>query len=66
MAKSSKRERRPAKLQCNECGHKFVGRAGFVSIESSDLGTLGWTQDTGGTKGNRCPQCGSGLIRFRD
>jgi len=50
MARPSRRERKPANLQCNECGHQFVGQAWFVSVESSDRGTVRWNLDRGGRR----------------
>ncbi len=47
MARPPRSERRPAKLQCNNCGHQFVGQAWFVSIESEEGSTIGWNQDRG-------------------
>lgn len=64
MARPPKRERRPANLRCNNCGHEFEDMAWFVSIES-EKGTIGWNQDRDGTRGVTCPSCGSELIGFR-
>ncbi len=55
MARPPRRERRRANLHCNACGHQFVGRAWFVSIETSDRGTIGWVPDKGGTVGKQLP-----------
>jgi hypothetical protein len=68
MARPSKRVQRRANLQCNnpKCKHLFVGLAWFVSIESSDMRTIGWNLDREGARGNRCPQCGSQVIRVLD
>ncbi len=51
-------------LQCINCERLFVGPAWFVSIESSDRGTLGWYIDRHGTRGTRCPNRRSRLIRY--
>lgn len=64
MGRLEKRERRQAKLQCNNCEQQFVGLAWFVSIESPARGTLGRNIDTDGTRGAMCPSCGSELIRY--
>ena len=61
MARSPRRRRIPANLQCNVCGHQFVARAWYVSIETKNRGTIGWVQDS--TNGARCPSCGSALTR---
>jgi DNA-directed RNA polymerase subunit RPC12/RpoP len=53
----------PAKLQCNNCGNEFQERARFLSIESSDQGTVGWAPERDATRGIRCPACGSDLLR---
>ncbi len=54
MARPSRTERRPANLQCNECGQQFEGRAWYESIES-DKGTMGWVPARGGTSGQQMP-----------
>lgn len=68
MARPSKWVQRRANLQCNnpECEHQFVGLAWFVSIESSDMRTIGWNLDRDAARGNRCPRCGSLAIRVLD
>ena len=62
MARPPKRERRLSDLQCNNCGHQFMGLAWWVSQESEERGTIGWNPDTTGASGNKCPKCGSPLI----
>ncbi len=66
MARPPRRERRRANLHCNACGHQFVGRAWFVSIETSDLGTVEWNIDTNATRGIRCPNCGRKTVQVLD
>ncbi len=63
MIRPSRRVRRLANLECNSCGHQFVGRARFVSIETSDRGTVGWNPDRDDARGNICPRCGSEFVR---
>ncbi len=60
MARPPKYERRPADLQCNRCGHRFRPRVMHVSVETSDLGTVGWVVHS--FDGLTCPACGSGAI----
>jgi len=43
VARPSKRVRRQANIECNDCGHRFVDRAWFESYESDERGTIGWT-----------------------
>ena len=53
-----------AALRCYGCGRQFEDRARFLSIESSDEGTVGWGPATDGAMGIRCPECGSERIGF--
>jgi len=62
MARPSRKERRPASLQCNKCGHQFEGRTWFESVgglESTARGTTDWVSAKAGARGSRCPRCGS-------
>jgi predicted Zn-ribbon and HTH transcriptional regulator len=63
MARSSRRERLLAYLQCNSCNYSFKDLAWFVSTGGEERGHLEWNQDS--TSGARCPSCKSTLIRFR-
>jgi hypothetical protein len=63
VVRPSRRQRKRAKLHCNNCGHDFEGLAWFVSVESSDRGTLGWNEES--AIGTRCPACKSNLVGFK-
>ncbi len=45
MARPPRRKRGTAGLQCNTCDHRFEGRVVYVSIETTDRGTVGWSPE---------------------
>jgi hypothetical protein len=60
--RTSRRERLPAELECNDYGHQFEGWAWFESVESAERGILGWQPVKGGAL-DVCPECGSDRIK---
>ncbi len=43
-----------------------MGWVWFVSVESSDRGTLGWNIDRDATRDVRCPNCGRRTVKVSD
>ena len=61
----AKRERRPANLQCNNCGQQFVDKVWHVPISSDEQEVIGWNIDNDATRGVVCPSCGSSSIQVQ-
>ncbi len=60
----ARQERKPANLECNNCGHLFEGSAWYTAIETDEAPhPIGWVPDNTGDA--TCPACGSRFVGFQ-